>query len=62
MNETPWMTKKEAAGRLKVTTRTIERLVTSGQLKKHTVGTGRAVRFKAADVEALLTPQDTDAT
>jgi excisionase family DNA binding protein len=52
---TTWMTKKEAAAHLRVSTRTIERLVRDGKLRKHNVaGSSRSVRFSREEVESLL--------
>lgn len=51
-----WMTKKEAAALLRVTTRTIERMVRDGKLIKHTVAGSRSVRFSRSEVEAQLQP------
>lgn len=48
------LTKKQAAALLHVSTRTIERMVGDGRLKKTPVRGLRDSRFRREDVEALL--------
>jgi excisionase family DNA binding protein len=49
----PWLTKAEAADRLRVDVRTIDRWVESGHLIRYTTPGGHA-RFRTEDVDALL--------
>ncbi len=54
MSET-LLTKKEAAERLRVSVRTIDRLRAREELRFVTVG--RQVRFRAADLDTFITKQ-----
>jgi excisionase family DNA binding protein len=57
MNDTlSILTKAEAAARLKIPERSIDRLRAEGKLPTLILGQ-RRVRFHAADVEALLVPR-----
>lgn len=51
------LTRAEAAGLLRVSERTIDRLATSGELPRQRVG-GRAVRYLESDVLALIRATD----
>lgn len=53
-----WLTRHEAADRLRVTPRAIDHLVARGKLTRYRHGP-RIVRFRADDVDALLTPEPT---
>lgn len=48
-----WMTKAEAAERLRLSTRTIDRLAKAGRLPSYRQGTDIR-RFKTVDVDALM--------
>ncbi len=48
----PWLTIEEAADRLRVSVRWIERAVESGDLRQYK--RGRQRRYKAEDLDALL--------
>jgi excisionase family DNA binding protein len=52
MNESRLFTRDEAASHLSVTTRTLDRAVVAGKLKPVWVGTAK--RFRASDVDALI--------
>lgn len=49
-----YMTSDEACKRLKVSSRTLERYVRDGLLKKHRRRIGREVFYKRSEVEGLL--------
>ena len=49
-----WLTKAEAAERLRVSTRTIDRLTKTKELPSYRHGTGVRRRFRVEDVDALL--------
>lgn len=49
----PWLTRAEAARRLRVNVRTVDRWVESGHLKRYETPGGHA-RFKVEDVDHLL--------
>lgn len=51
----PWLTADEAAEYLQVTRRTLDRYREAGLLAAYRVGP-RAVRFRAADLDALAQP------
>ncbi|HYF73450.1 MAG TPA: helix-turn-helix domain-containing protein [Nocardioides sp.] len=51
-----WVTREEAARRLKCSVDTIDRHVAAGRLKRYTFG--RLTRFKAEDVDRLVTGPD----
>jgi excisionase family DNA binding protein len=51
------MTAKEAADRLRMCIKSIDRLVASGKLICYRVGGGRTRRFKVVDIERQLIPQ-----
>jgi excisionase family DNA binding protein len=50
-----WLTSKEAAAYLKVTRRTIYRLMHDGQLPYHTMPKGRR-RIRREDLDAIMRP------
>jgi excisionase family DNA binding protein len=51
-----WLTRTQAAERLHVNVRTVDRWVARGWLTRYETPSGRA-RFKAADVDALAAPR-----
>jgi excisionase family DNA binding protein len=57
--ESPWMTRAEAAAYLRVGERTIDRYAEGEKpkLRKHRVEGVQSVRFKRAEVEALVSPE-----
>lgn len=57
MISTPWLTKEQAAAHLQVTTRTIDRLVKAGKLRKHVLDGTNSVRFKREDLDGLMEPE-----
>lgn len=61
--ESPWMTKREAADYLRVGHRTVDHYVTEGRLVRHSIaGKPNSPRFARAEVEALvLAPVAADA-
>ena len=56
--EKEFYTRKELAGLLKISERTVQRLVESGDLRAHHIGAGGSkrpsVRFRKEDIEAYL--------
>lgn len=52
-NRRQWLTQEEAADYLKITPRTVRRMVSSGQLPAFRLGP-RLLRIDLADVDALL--------
>lgn len=52
-----WLSMPEAGARIGVKARTIRAWIADGRLPAYRVG-GRAVRIKASDVDALVTPID----
>jgi excisionase family DNA binding protein len=54
----PWLTIDEAADRLRVHRRTIERMVTDGRLIEHRYA--RTRRYHVDDVDAALIPTETE--
>lgn len=58
--DTPWLTKREAAQRLRVSPDTIDRAIADGRLTPHRYGEGarRLVRLRTEDVDALLIKDD----
>jgi excisionase family DNA binding protein len=52
----PYLTIKETAALLALSTRTIHRYITEGNLKAYRVAGEKAIRIKLEDVEALLIP------
>lgn len=54
----PWLTRAEAAERLRVSPKTIDRWTREGRLTKHKVGDLQSVRFAAAEVDKLVQPCD----
>jgi excisionase family DNA binding protein len=51
---TEWLTQQEAADRIGVHLRTIERHRAAGRLPTYRAGTKRGLRFRVEDVDALL--------
>jgi excisionase family DNA binding protein len=56
VTETPLMTKAEAAAYMRVTPRTLDRWVKAGRLARYRVGS--TTRFKRADLDALVKPDE----
>ena len=50
--EVSWLSTREAAGQLGITTRTLYRLIDSGQLPAYKFG--RVIRLKESEVEAFV--------
>ena len=50
--EVSWLSTREAAGQLGITTRTLYRLIDSGQLPAYKFG--RVIRLKESEVEAFI--------
>lgn len=50
--EISWLSTREAAGQLGITTRTLYRLIDSGQLPAYKFG--RVIRLKESEVEAFV--------
>lgn len=48
-----WLTRDEAARRLGVSVRTIDRYISGGQLPAHRLPGGRLIRIKENDLQAL---------
>jgi excisionase family DNA binding protein len=57
--EQVWLTQQQAADRLGVHLRTIERARAAGQLPTYRAGTKRGLRFRVEDVDALMQPDTT---
>lgn len=55
---TAWMTRQEAADHLRVSVDTIDRYARDGKVTKYNVAGTRSVRYKTAELDALLTPED----
>jgi excisionase family DNA binding protein len=58
--QSPWMTRAEAAERLRVPVKTIDLWLAQGRLTRHHVGGARKnapVRLDRAEVEALVVPE-----
>lgn len=51
-----WLTKEEAADRLRVSPHTVDRYVRRGELTKHKLAGTQTVRFRADQVDALAVP------
>jgi excisionase family DNA binding protein len=58
-DEDQWLTRTQAAERLHVNVRTVDRWVRRGVLVRYETPSGRA-RFKAEDVDALAKPRRAD--
>ena len=52
----PWLTSDEAAARLKITRRTLDRWRADGLVTAYRMGP-RSVRFRCDELDALLTPE-----
>ena len=50
------LTITEAAQRLHASTRTVYRMINSGELKAYRLGKRATIRIKACDIDAALTP------
>ncbi len=61
VTESPNMTKAEAAAYMRVSPRTIDRWAAAGRIKRYRVGTSQAVRFKRAELDALVVPDEPEA-
>lgn len=57
-NQQEWFTVNEAADYLRVSRRTIYKLVQEDRLKAYRVGAERHLRFRREDLDAALTPVD----
>jgi excisionase family DNA binding protein len=55
-----WLTQQQAADRLQVHLRTIERARADGRLTTYRAGRERALRFRVEDVDALMEPEQPD--
>lgn len=55
-----WLTRQEAADRLNVGPRTVDRYARLGKLTKHKLRGTQSVRFAADEVDALAVPKPTD--
>lgn len=53
---TKWLTREEAAQRLRVSPHTVDRYARDGKLMKHKVAGTQSVRFLAEEVDALVQP------
>lgn len=53
----PWMTREEVAGYLRVDPRTVDRMVREHKLARHRLSHGDRPRFWRAEVEALIRPE-----
>lgn len=51
-----WLTKSEAAGYLRVGSRTIDRYVDQGRITRYRIGDLRTVRFDREELDALVRP------
>lgn len=58
----PWLTQDEAAERLGVSVRTVERLRASGRLRTFRAVPDGAPRFRVEDVDAVMVPDPQPAT
>jgi excisionase family DNA binding protein len=56
--QTPWLTVEQAAERLQVSVRTVERMVSAGVLRERRYE--RTRRYHVTDVDAALMPTDED--
>lgn len=54
----PYLTIRETAALLALSTRTIHRYIAEGKLKAYRVAGEKVIRIKREDVEALLEPVD----
>lgn len=52
--QSPWLTKSEAAHYLRVTTRTIDQWVLAGRITRHHVDGTRYVRFSRKELAELV--------
>ena len=55
-----WYTIDESAGYLRVSRRTMYKLIHDGQLAAYRVGTGGHRRFRRDDLERLMSPEDSE--
>lgn len=58
MTESPWLTIEQAAERLQVSVRTVERMVAAGELteRRPPYAGSRARRYRVEDVDAAMQP------
>ena len=57
----PWLTIDQAAERLQVSVRTVERMVEAGRLtERRPHGTSRTRRYHVDDVDAAMQPAESD--
>ncbi len=59
-NEPVWLTRAEAAERLRLHPQSVDRYVRGGKLPKYKLDGSKTVRFRAADVDALVIPCGAD--
>ena len=55
-----WYTIDESAGYLRVSRRTMYKLIHDGQLTAYRVGTGGHRRFRRSDLEQLMSPEESE--
>lgn len=55
--ETPWLNRQEAADYLRVHPRTLDRWAAKGVVTQYRISGIRSVRYKAAELDSLVTPQ-----
>lgn len=60
MTDFQWLTKDQAAERLQVSTRTIERYIVEGGVRKYAADGGRMVRFRSDEIDGLMKPAITE--
>lgn len=54
--EPVWLTRQQAADRLQVSIRTVERMQTGGRLRAYRASPGGPPRYRAQDVDAAMLP------
>jgi excisionase family DNA binding protein len=59
--ESPFLTKAEAAAYMRVSPRTIDRWAAAGRIQRYRVGTSQSLRFKRAELDALVVPDEPEA-
>lgn len=58
MTTTTWITRRDAAKTLKVSVRTIDRMIRAGQLRSHAVQGANRILLDRAEVAALVTRRE----
>ena len=56
----PWVSRAEAAAYLGVGTPALDRYVREGKLARYKVAGTQTVRFRRSDVEAMITPDESE--